>query len=347
MDRDDHEFEQPTMTLGEHLEELRWRIIYALTGLAAATIIGLIFSSYIIDFMAAPYRRIMAEAGASGELVVLKISEGFTIYLRIALYSGVLLASPWIFYQLWMFVAAGLFAHERRYVRYAVPFSATLFILGALFFVFVVAEQALRFFIFFNRAMDVESFITLDNHVRFMTSMMLVFGIAFQTPIAILLLAKMGLATGDRLRHIRRHVIVGILIAAMILTPPDVITQIGLAVPMYLLYELGVLLAWLLVFRNQGPDPFEEDELDWDEDLYDDEDDDHDEYEDYDEANDGDDEEDDDEHEGVSGENEGVGDSGQGEHEGVSGENEGVGDSGQGEHDGDSHNNDDDGMRSP
>jgi sec-independent protein translocase protein TatC len=303
-----------TMSLGDHLEELRARLILAIAGLAIGSVIALIFGTHVLRFMERPYNDAMRDrlknmelpraqseilsfvelfftkltdglatdpnapaidpnriafirdvsvdavkawtkqmhGGVEGNdlpldarLKVLGIPEAFTAYMKIAFISGLLLTCPWVFYQLWMFVAAGLYAHERRYVRQAVPFSAALFIAGALFFLFVVAPLSLRFFLAFGDIVGVAANWTLEKYISFVTVLMLVFGLAFQTPIAIFILVRTGLVSLETLRSIRKYVVLGTVIVAAVVTPPDVISQITLAIPLYALYELGILLAHL------------------------------------------------------------------------------------------------------
>jgi len=237
------------MSLGEHLEELRHRLILALAGLGVTLVVGLMLGKSLVALVRLPYEVAM---GTDAGLAVLSVTAGLMVYLKVSLIAAVVLAAPWVFYQLWMFVAAGLYPPERRYVVLAVPMSAGLFICGALFFLLVVAVPVLKFFIFFSNWMHLELVVTFANHVSMMVNMMVVFGIGFQTPLAVLLLAKMGVVTQSGLRRYRRHVIVAVLIVAMLTTPPDPFSQLSLAVPMWLLYELGVLLVRIFVVEPTG-----------------------------------------------------------------------------------------------
>ena len=239
--------DQPRMSLGEHLEELRRRILYALAGLGVAMTASLLFGRWLIRLLEYPFAQVMGAAGQDSRLAVLSTTAAVGVYFRVCLIAGAILASPWIFYQLWMFVSAGLYAREKRYAIYAVPLSVVLFVGGAAFFLFVVAVPALRFLIGFAGWLDVRPVVTLQEHIGFMTVMMLVFGVTFQTPMVVLVLAKMRLVTIRTLNRYHRHVIVVIVILAAVLTPPDPVEQILLAVPMILLYELGVLLAYVFV----------------------------------------------------------------------------------------------------
>jgi len=232
-----------TMSLGDHLEELRMRLIRALVGLGVGAVICLFLCSKIITFMEGPYIGVMGEGA---RLQILAPAEGFISYIKIALVSGLILSSPWVFYHMWMFVAAGLYPNEKRYVHLAAPFSAALFVIGALFFIIVVAPLTLGFLVKFNeRVLGVSSNFTFANYISFVTMLMLVFGIAFQTPVAILFLNKTGLVSVKALRKSRKFVLIGIFVAAAMATPPDPISQVTLAFPLYALFELGILLSWL------------------------------------------------------------------------------------------------------
>jgi sec-independent protein translocase protein TatC len=305
-----------TMSLGDHLEELRARLILAIFGLAIGAVVSLIFGTHIITFIEQPYIRAMrarvkaaeatgaepnsvalvelwfknllaesqtdpnapaidpnqveflrrvtettlrqwradqmpADANGLGSLPrwarlqTLAPAEAFSAYMKVSFIAGLILTCPWVFYQIWMFVAAGLYEHERHYVRTAVPFSAILFIAGALFFLFVVAPISLRFFLGFGDLMLVASQWTLQRYISFVTILMLVFGIAFQTPIAIFVLNRTGLVSLEAMRRARKYVFLSVFIVAAVVTPPDVISQVTLAFPLFALFELGILLAQL------------------------------------------------------------------------------------------------------
>ncbi len=241
-----------TMSLGDHLEELRMRLIRALVGLGLGAVICLVFCPYIIDFIKGPYIGVMGE---DAPLQILAPAEGFISYIKIALVSGLILSSPWVFYHIWMFVAAGLYPNEKRYVHMAAPFSAALFVIGALFFVMVVAPLTLGFLVGFNeRALGARSNFTFANYISFVTMLMLVFGIAFQTPVAILFLNKTGLVSVKTLCKSRKFVLLGIFVVAAMATPPDPISQVTLAFPLYALFELGILLSWFSERRKKKRD---------------------------------------------------------------------------------------------
>jgi sec-independent protein translocase protein TatC len=186
-------------------------------------------------------------------LQVIAVAAGFISYIKIAMIAGLLLTSPWVFYQLWMFVAAGLYPHEKRYVNIAAPFSAVLFVTGALFFLIIVAPLTLKFLVLFNqRMLDANSQFTFQHYISFMSHLMLVFGLAFQTPSAIFFLNRTGMVSIAALNKSRKFVVLAIVVVAAIATPPDVISQVTLAVPLYILFELGILLSYISSRRRKS-----------------------------------------------------------------------------------------------
>jgi sec-independent protein translocase protein TatC len=237
-----------TMSLGEHLEELRIRLFLALGGLAVGLIICLFFGKYIIAFVKVPYTAVI---GQDALLSTFAPAEVITCYVKICLISGLIISSPWVFYQIWMFIAAGLYPHEKKYVHMAVPFSAGLFVAGALFFLFLVAPGCLRLLIKFNEILGLLRTWRFDYYISFVTQLMLVFGIAFQTPTAIFFLNRTGLVSLKALTSSRKYVILVIVIVAAIVTPPDVVSQIALAIPLYMLFELGILLCYIASRRKK------------------------------------------------------------------------------------------------
>jgi sec-independent protein translocase protein TatC len=247
---DDHD--ATPMTVGEHLEELRRRLLWALAGLGAGAACALAGAKWMLQLLERPYLQVMQHLGRDDTLVVLDASAGFVMYLKVALVGGLILASPWVFWQLWRFVAAGLYPRERRWVLPAVPFCTGLFLAGAGFFLFVVAEPMLWFFVGFNDYLGVRTQLTLANHVTMMLRLMVVFGLAFQLPLALAILGRMGLVTARSLGTYRRHVIVGLFVFAALATSPSPVDQVLLALPMWGLYELGVLLVWLSQRRRES-----------------------------------------------------------------------------------------------
>ena len=243
----------PKLTLGEHLGELQRRLRYAAVGLALATAVALWFGEPLIRLCERPFLQAMEQSGQPPRLTMIGLTDAFMTYLRVSVYAGLVVASPWVFYQLWMFVAAGLYRHERRVVMWAIPFSVLLFVAGAAFAVWI-SGPAIRFFLGFADTLGVVPIVTLEAYISFMTNLLLAFGMVFQVPLAVLVLAKAGLIRQATLAKYRRHIIVALAIIAALLAPPDALSMILMLMPMWLLYELGVGLAWVLVFRKRKSD---------------------------------------------------------------------------------------------
>ena len=237
------------MSLGDHLDELRARLILALAGLAVGVGVCLCFGNWILGFIELPYEQVQARHKELQALAYLAPADAFIAYTKVSLIAGLIVASPWVFYQLWMFVGAGLYHHEKRYVYMAVPFCVTLFVAGAMFFLFVIARITLEFFVTFGRWIGVVPMWMLDRYISFITLMMLVFGLAFQTPVVVFVLNKIGMVSIETLRSIRKYALLGAVVVGGVATPSvDVFSQLALAGPLYLLYELGILLC---VFSNR------------------------------------------------------------------------------------------------
>jgi len=236
---------QTHMTLVEHLDELRTCLLRSLAGLAAAMAVCLVFAGWGLRLLQRPYVIVMTRLGQPTELRVLSATAGFMMYMKVALIAGLIVASPWIFYQVWTFVAAGLYPREKRLTMRAVPFSAGLFVAGAMFFLLVVAVPIMEFFLRFNQHLGLRNDLTLNNHVNMMISMMLIFGLAFQLPVAVGILTGLGVIEPETFARHRRYVIVGLFVLAALVTSPSPVDQVLLALPMWGLFELSVWVARL------------------------------------------------------------------------------------------------------
>lgn len=235
------------MSLGDHLEELRYRLLMVVAGVGVGLVICLCFGKILLIFMAKPYKNVMIAAGLEPQLQSIQLPEQFLVYIKTSLVFGVILSSPWVFYHLWKFVSAGLYRHERRFIHVAAPASAALFIVGAFFFILVIAPLAMTFFINFNTGIDFVKIVpTLQNYISFVLSLTLIFGAAFQLPIGIVFAERMGLVSVATLVSVRKFVVLGLVIVAAIVTPPDVVSQVALAVPLYVLFEGSILICKFL-----------------------------------------------------------------------------------------------------
>jgi sec-independent protein translocase protein TatC len=228
------------MTLQEHLEELRQRILYSAVAIAIAFVIGLI--------LAFPLLSVMADFSGLEEFVLISPTEGFATFMRVGFYIAVALAMPVLVYQLIAFLGPGLTNEERRYLKMALFPVSFLFVSGMAFAFFIVIPRALNFLAGFGAGgygMDVfDTQFRASEVVSFYFTLMIWIGIVFQMPVVIFLLVKLGVVSARRLASIRKFMLVGCMTAAAIITPtPDPFNMLLVAIPMYLLYELGIILA--------------------------------------------------------------------------------------------------------
>lgn len=199
------------------------------------------FSNELFGLLTLPLVRVMPDQSS---MIFTGLAEGFFTYLKVAFLAGILLASPVIFYQFWAFISPGLYSHEKKYIFPFTFFSVMFFVGGSLFGYFVVFPFAFEFFMSFNND-QIRALPSLKEYLTFSTKLLLAFGAAFELPIFIFFLAKLGIVTVEGLARNRKYFLVGAFIAAAILTPPDVVTQVLMAIPLMLLYELGIIAARL------------------------------------------------------------------------------------------------------
>lgn len=223
------------LPLREHLIEFRNRLIKAAASVFITTALSLTFAEQEV--------QILARLAGDHKLIALKPTEAFLAYLNVAFTTGIALSMPLLVYQLFRFMAPGLTRNEKRAVLLALPGITLFFLLGVLFCYFVVLPSALDFLLNFGGPV-VESTPTVSEFLSFVTQFLLAVGLAFETPIIVLLLARLGVATPPRLRRFRRWAyILSFVIAAIITPTPDPVNQIIVAVPIILLYELGIIFA--------------------------------------------------------------------------------------------------------
>lgn len=230
------------MSVGRHLDELRLRLGLAAGGFVVAFIAALSVGKWFAGIILSPYRLAMEAAGIEVKLQAVQPAEPFLVYMKASIVLAILISSPWTFYQTWAFVSSGLYPKERRYVHVAAPASATLFVGGALFFLLVVAPWMFRFFMQFDLGIDYLTYQPgVGRTADFILVLALVFGVAFQTPLAVVFAERCGLVEISALERARKFVLLGAFVVGAILTPPDVVSQIALALPLYGLYEVGLL----------------------------------------------------------------------------------------------------------
>jgi sec-independent protein translocase protein TatC len=222
-----------------HLEELRRRLIYCAIALGIGFIIAYIFSEDLFKLLISPLKEQLPE---KGRLIFTNLPEVFIAYIKTAFIGGILISSPIIFYQLWMFIAPGLYQNEKRYIIPFVVFSSLLFIGGALFGYFIVFPFGFRFFLGYANEY-VQALPSVQQYFSFSIKLLFAFGIIYELPVVIFFLSRMGLVSADFLRKKRKYAILLIFILGAVLTPPDVITQLMMAGPLIILYEISVIIA--------------------------------------------------------------------------------------------------------
>lgn len=222
------------MTLIDHLDELRRRIAISLVALAMGAAISFWKVKMIVRYLLIP---------PVDKLVFFSPAEAFITYCKVAVFAGLILASPVIIFQCWRFISAGLADQEQKTILLFFPFSTLLFIAGAAFAFYAVIPWALRFLINFA-APDVIPILSISKYISFVIMLVLLFGAVFELPVAVVLLAKLGMVTPEFLARNRKYAIIVIFIAAAVLTPtPDAFTQVLMAVPLVVLYEISILLS--------------------------------------------------------------------------------------------------------
>ncbi|HEX5973084.1 MAG TPA: twin-arginine translocase subunit TatC [Gemmatimonadaceae bacterium] len=237
----------------DHLEELRWRIIWSLAGLMIGFAIGFFVTLKfdLVGLLARPVLPLLP----THELYYTHPSEGFSLTVNVAMWLGAVLAAPWVIWQAWLFLAPALHRHERRLTLAVLAGGVGLFLAGAALSYFVVIPLSLPWLMGFG-GHSLTPLITANDYFGFAVAMILTFGISFELPMVILALATLGLVTPAFLKRYRRHAIVVIVVIGAFLTPGDLFwTTIALAVPLYGLFELSVLLSTIVYRRRASEGP--------------------------------------------------------------------------------------------
>lgn len=220
-----------------HLIELRDRLIRMLAGFLLAFLALFPFANKLYTLLAQP---MLAKLPAGGQLVATAVTTPFFVPMKVAMMAAVVLSLPWSLYQVWAFVAPGLYAHEKRFMLPLIVASTLLFILGMAFAYFLVFPVVFGFIVGVA-PQGVTVMTDIGNYLDFVLGMFLAFGVAFEVPVLVVLLVKFGLVSVETLKEIRSYVIVGAFVIGAIFTPPDVVSQIMLAVPLWILYEAGIV----------------------------------------------------------------------------------------------------------
>jgi len=232
--------EQPLVA---HLLELRTRLLRAICGVLLVAVPLMFVGNQLYTLVAAPLLQFLPPGSS---MIATEVASPFFAPIKLAFVAGVVLAMPWVLYQVWAFVAPGLYRSEQRFVMPLLASSTLLFYAGIAFAYFGVLPLVFKFIVGIAPA-GVAVMTDINHYLSFVLGMFVVFGVAFETPVAIVLLVKAGFVTPAKLASIREYVFLGAFVVGAILTPPDVLSQTLLALSIYLLYEIGIVAARLMV----------------------------------------------------------------------------------------------------
>ena len=245
--------EQEKIPFTEHLEELRKRLIICFIAVGIGFVLSYGFKEKLFQILTRPLIRVMQ---TGDKLIFTGLPEAFFTYLKVAFLSGIILAAPVIFYQFWMFVAPGLYDKEKRLMAPIVFLSTFFFVGGAFFGYFIVFPYGFKFFLGFASEI-IQPLPSMREYLGFASKLLLVFGLVFELPLIITFLARLGIVSVSFLKKNRKYALLLFFVGAAILTPPDVVTQIMMALPLMVLYEISIIGARIFGKKN-----FEKDDND-------------------------------------------------------------------------------------
>ena len=253
------EQEDMKMPLLEHLVELRRRLVYSFIAVIVLFFICYYFSAAIYAFLVQPLADILTTLGGNRRMIYTSLHEAFFTYIKVAFFAALFVAFPFIASQVWMFVAPGLYKHEKRAFLPFLVATPVLFFAGGALVYYMIFPLAWKFFLGFESvggdgmlAIQLEA--KVDQYLSLVMQLIFAFGLCFELPVVMTLLARAGVVSAAGMAEKRRYAIVLAFVAAAILTPPDVISQIGLAIPTILLYEVSILCARLVERKRKDED---------------------------------------------------------------------------------------------
>jgi sec-independent protein translocase protein TatC len=237
--------EQNNTGFTSHLTELRKRLIHSLVFLSVLFVICYFFSEYIYGFLVDPYAQAVKNDGLERRLIFTALQETFLTYLKVSFFAAFFVTSPFILIQIWKFIAPGLYEHEKSAIMPYLIITPILFLLGGMLVYYLVMPLAIKFFLSFESSgvstnLPIQLEAKVNEYLSLVMKLIFAFGLSFQLPVVLSLLARIGFVDSKYLKDRRKYFIVIIFAAAAILTPPDPITQIGLAIPLLILYELSI-----------------------------------------------------------------------------------------------------------
>ncbi len=229
-----------------HLAELRQRLINSLIFLTVLFILSYFFSDYIYGFLVEPYSKAVEGDLAERRLIFTALQETFLTYLKVSFFAAFFITCPFILIQIWKFIAPGLYEHEKSAIIPYLVLTPVLFLLGGMLVYYLVMPLAIKFFLSFESTgvitnLPIQLEAKVNEYLSLIMKLIFAFGLSFQLPVVLSLLARIGVVDSQYLKDRRKYFVVIIFAAAAILTPPDPITQIGLAIPLLILYELSIL----------------------------------------------------------------------------------------------------------
>ena len=240
-----------------HLTELRKRLINSFIFLFVFFIICYFFSEYIYGFLVDPYAQAVKDDGSERRLIFTALQETFLTYLKVSFFAAFFITSPFILIQVWKFIAPGLYKHEKLAIMPYLVATPILFFLGGILVYYLIMPLAIKFFLSFESTgiatnLPIQLEAKVNEYLSLVMKLIFAFGLSFQLPVVLSLLARIGVVDSKFLRERRKYVVVIIFAAAAILTPPDPVTQIGLAIPLLILYELSIFSVSIIEKRNNN-----------------------------------------------------------------------------------------------
>ncbi|MBG0775613.1 MAG: twin-arginine translocase subunit TatC [Desulfovibrionaceae bacterium] len=248
------------MSLLDHMEELRHRLTRAIIGALVGFLACYAFAQQMFDLLVLPLVKVLPEGSS---LIFTALPEAFFTYIKISFVAGIFVASPYIFYQIWAFIAPGLYKEERKWMLPIAACSAVFFVSGALFGYFVVFPFAFGFFMEYSTDL-IKAMPSLSEYLGFSLKLLFAFGLTFELPLFVFFLARLGIVNAAMLRRVRKFAILGAFIMSAILTPPDVVSQVLMAGPLLILYEASIFVAQFFG-KTKPAEETEEDEGEEDE----------------------------------------------------------------------------------
>ena len=242
-----------------HLTELRKRLINSLIFLMVLFIVCYYFSEFIYGFLVQPYAEVVNNENIERRLIFTALQETFLTYLKVSFFAAFFVTSPFILIQIWKFIAPGLYQHEKSAIMPYLVMTPILFLLGGMLVYYLIMPLAIKFFLSFessglNTGLPIQLEAKVNEYLSLVMKLIFAFGLSFQLPVVLSLLARVGVVDSKFLKERRKYVVVIIFAAAALLTPPDPITQIGLAIPLLILYELSIFSVKIIEKRIEEKD---------------------------------------------------------------------------------------------